>query len=69
MGKFEVKICYSGYVLKEIEAENQTEAYDKAIDEMEEKGLDEFTNVERKRFIKTMERWNQSDQINQIEED
>lgn len=68
MAKFEVKISYSGYVLKEVEAENKTEAYDKAIDEMEEKGLDEFNNEERKRFIKTMERQNESDQINEIEE-
>jgi hypothetical protein len=68
MAKFEVKICYSGYVLKEVEADNETEAFDKAIDEMEEKGLDEFNDEERKRFIKTMERQNESDQISQIEE-
>jgi hypothetical protein len=67
MTKFEVKICYSGFVVKEVEAENETEAYDKAIDEMEEKGLDEFTKDEKESFLDTMERWNESDQINQIE--
>jgi hypothetical protein len=68
MAKFEVKICYSGFVIKEVEAKDEREAYDKAIDEMEEKGLDEFKDDERRRFIKTMERCNESDQVNQIEE-
>jgi hypothetical protein len=67
MAKYEVKICYSGFVVKEVEADSENEAYDKAIDEMEEKGLDEFTKDEKESFLDTMERWNEADQINQIE--
>jgi hypothetical protein len=79
MGKFEVKICYSGYVTIETEAKDKTEAWDKAQKEIEGKEfkLDYFendngsetlfSNTEITDFFDNLERWDEADQINQIE--
>jgi len=77
MGKFEVKICYSGYVTIETEAKDKTEAWDKAQTEMKDfdflQSVRDHTfnpNEETDRvagFLDTLERWDDADQINQIE--
>jgi hypothetical protein len=67
MAKFEVKICYSGYVVKEVEADDENEAYDKVQKELAERGFDDFSEKERESFLDTLERWDEADQINQTE--
>jgi hypothetical protein len=67
MAKFEVKICYSGFVVEEVEAENETEAYDRVQEELAERGFDDFSEKERESFLDTLERRDEADQINQIE--
>ena len=67
MAKYEVKICYSGFVVKEVEADSENEAYDRIQAELAERGFDDFSEKERESFLDTLERWDDSDQINQIE--
>lgn len=66
MAKFEVKICYSGFVVKEVEAESEDEAYDRVQEDLAERGFDDFSDQERESFLDTLERWDEADQINQI---
>jgi hypothetical protein len=77
MAKFEVKICYSGYVTIETEAKDKTEAWDKAQKEIQ--GQEFLESVQNHTFypdeendlvisfLDSLERWDEADQINQIE--
>jgi hypothetical protein len=71
MGKFEVKICYSGYVTIEMEAKDKTQAWDQAKKQVENRVFEEDPSDENEflsDFLESLERWDDFDQINRIEE-
>jgi hypothetical protein len=66
MAKFEVKICYSGYVVKEVEADSEYEAYDMVQNEFKANDYT-LTEEENEQLLDSLERWDEADQINKIE--
>lgn len=76
MAKYEVRLCFSGFITVEVEAKNKDEAWDKGQEAIKDKEFtlerfedeNHFTLDQMEDLIDSLERRDDADQINEIKE-